>query len=235
MLSQWEEAHFISLTISRFECIAHLTQQRYDVCLFLDTISDRCQLTIFHLMGQHVNYHSRYPRKQRHFYPDDYDRPDLSQRQRDILSHYDNAVLYNDSVVDAIVSRFEQREAVVIYIPDHGEECFNDGFKHFGRNHNAEITPRLAHQEFDVPMWIWCSDSYVARHADVWQLIVDACHRPMMTDTLPQMLLYLAGISTKDYQERYNILSPNYDIHRPRVIKATVDYNRRVVKEKKKQ
>ena len=193
------------------------------------------QLTIFHLMGQHVNYHSRYPRKQRHFYPDDYDRPDLSQRQRDILSHYDNAVLYNDSVVDAIVSRFEQREAVVIYIPDHGEECFNDGFKHFGRNHNAEITPRLAHQEFDVPMWIWCSDSYVARHADVWQLIVDACRRPMMTDTLPQMLLYLAGISTKDYQERYNILSPNYDIHRPRVIKATVDYNRLVVKEKKKQ
>ena len=48
----------------------------------------------------------------------------------------------------------------------------------------------------------------------------------MMTDALPHMLLYLAGIYTKDYNSRYNILSPDYDEMRPRIIKAKADYDK---------
>ena len=187
-------------------------------------------LIIFHLMGQHVGYNARYPRRMRKFYGEDYDRPDLSVRDRDILSHFDNATLYNDSIVNEITKLFEDKEAVVIYLSDHGEEVFNDGFKHYGRNHSAEITGRLAHQEFDVPFWIWCSRQYTINHPDVYRRIVESRHRRMMTDALPHLLFYLAGISSKDYNSRYCILSDDYDEMRPRIIKGTVDYDKIIEK-----
>lgn len=189
-------------------------------------VKSKGRLTIFHVMGQHVSYNQRYPKKQRRWYESDYDRPDLTKKQRDILSHYDNATLYNDSIVDEILRRFEDKDAIVIYMPDHGEECFNDGFKHHGRNHSAEITPFLAHQEFDVPFWIWCSHEYAVNHPDIYKEVIEAKDRRMMTDALPHMLLYLAGIYTKDYNSRYNILSPDYDEMRPRIIKAKADYDK---------
>ena len=183
-------------------------------------------LIIFHVMGQHVNYNARYPKKQRKWTADDYDRPDLSHKKRDILSHYDNATLYNDSIVDQILTRFEDQEAIVIYFSDHGEECFGDGFQYYGRNHSAEITPRLAHQEFDIPFWIWCSHSYAVKHPDIYQQVIQARNRRLMTDALPHLLLYLAGIHAKDYHEEYNVLSPQYDERRPRIIKNGVDYDK---------
>lgn len=183
-------------------------------------------LIIFHVMGQHVGYNSRYPKSRRKFHGDDYDRPDLSIRDRDILSHYDNATLYNDSIVDGILKFFEEEEAVAIYLSDHGEECFNDGFRHYGRNHSAEITPRLAHQEFDVPFWIWCSHKYAVKHPDILSEVIGARDRRMMTDALPHLLLYLGGIATEDYHAEYNILSPEYNGKRPRIIKAKVDYDK---------
>lgn len=47
-----------------------------------------------------------------------------------------------------------------------------------------------------------------------------------MTDALPHLLLYLAGIHTPWYQERYNILSPKYDEKRPRILKGKTDYDK---------
>ena len=203
---------------------AMVKQQRID--------SNANNLIIFHVMGQHVNYNARYPKRQRRWHGDDYDRPDLTARDRDFLSHYDNATLYNDSIADQIISRFEDKNAIVIYFSDHGEECFDDGFKHFGRNHSAEITPRLAHQEFDVPFWVWCSHDYAVKHPDIFQQVLQSKDRRLMTDALPHMLLYLAGISSKDYNDAYNILSPHYNEQRPRVIKNGVDYDKLMKKAK---
>ncbi len=190
-------------------------------------------LIIFHVKGQHVTYNTRYPKEQRRFFADDYDRPDLNKKKRDILSHYDNAVLYNDSIVDQIIRRFEDKDAIVIYMPDHGEECFDDGFQYFGRNHSAEITPQLAHNEFDIPFWIWCSHRYAVSHPDIYHEIIEAKDRRMMTDALPHLMLYLAGIHAKDYRAEHNILSGEYNEKRPRVIKGKVDYDKLMMKQKR--
>ncbi len=183
-------------------------------------------LIIFHLAGQHVSYNTRCPKDQRKFDPDDYDRPDLNARQRRILSDYDNAVHYNDSIVNQIVKLFEDQDAIVVYMPDHGEECFDGKVKFFGRMHSAQIDARLAREEFDIPFWIWCSHKYAVHHPEVFDEIVRARRRRLMTDAVPHLLLYLAGIHTKDYRPEYNILSDRYHEKRPRVIKATVDYDK---------
>ncbi len=184
------------------------------------------QLTIFHLMGQHVDYLGRFPRRtRRRFTPADYDRADLSKERQQINADYDNAVLYNDSVVDQILRRFEQQEAVVIYMPDHGEECFNDSLGIYGRLHSAQIDRRIAREEFEIPFWIWASDSFRSTHPDEWAAIRRYRHRPYMIDLLPHLLLRLGGIHTPLYRRQYDLLDSIYDERRPRLLKATTDYN----------
>lgn len=185
-------------------------------------------LIIFHLLGQHVKYNQRFPSDRRHFKAEDYEkkRADLNGKQRNVLSDYDNAVLYNDSIVDAIISRFEDKEAIIIYMPDHGEECYEGNRGFICRNHSAAIDYDLAHYEFEIPFWIFCSYKYAAKHPDIYKEIIGAKNRRFMTDALPHMLLYLAGIHTKDYHAEYNILSPQYNEMRPRILKNTTDYDK---------
>ena len=185
-------------------------------------------LTIFHLVGQHVNYRQRTPRKNRRFTGDEYRelKPHLSDHERTVLADYDNAVLYNDSVVDEIIRRFEQKEAIVIYVPDHGEECYEGDLHFYCRMHSATIDSRLAHAEFDIPFWIWCSKKYVRRHRQIFRQIKAARNKRFMTDALPHLLVYLAGIHSKDYHPEYNLIAPEYNEMRPRILKGTTDYDK---------
>ena len=184
-------------------------------------------LVIFHLLGQHMNYYSRYPKKQTHFTAEDYQkhRPKMLPHRKRQLVWYDNAVLYNDSIVDQIVRRFEQQDAVVIYVPDHGEEIFEPGRYVICRSHSDDIDYPLAYYEYEVPFWVWCSKKYIAARPELFRQIRDARKRPLMTDALPHMLMYLAGIHSKDYHPEFNILSPEYNEKRPRLMKDRVDYD----------
>ena len=183
-------------------------------------------LVIFHLMGSHVEYRARYPQNTRRFFtPQNANRPELTVKQRYILSDYDNSVRYNDSIMSAITQRFIDKDAVVIYMSDHGEEIFDGPPFMYGRMHGANIDYRLARNEMEIPFWIWGSPLYIETHPDSWQAIQNAKDRPMMTDVLPHLLLYLAGISTPAYRPEYNVLVPEYNINRPRILKGTTDYN----------
>ncbi len=185
-------------------------------------------LTIFHLIGQHVGYKLRFPRDRAKFSAADYEkrRPELTARQRKMLSYYDNACLYNDSVVDEICRRFEKEDAVVIYMPDHGEECYEGTRGIVCRNHSAVVDYDLAKYEFEIPFWIYCTHTYAVRHPEIYHEIIQARNRRLMTDALPHMLLYLAGISAPAYHEEYNILSPDYNELRPRILKSSADYDK---------
>lgn len=187
-------------------------------------------LIIFHLIGQHVSYNTRYPKDRAKWHADDYKelRPDIAgdHYRRRMIAAYDNACLYNDSIVTQIVKRFEDKDAIVVYMPDHGEEIFEPGRDIICRNHSAAVDWPLAHYEFEVPFWIWCSRKYAHREPEVFKAIKDAKNRRFMTDALPHMMVWLAGISSKDYNDKYNLLSPNYDESRPRVVKNSVDYDK---------
>ena len=197
--------------------------KEYDV-LKDSTISHN--LVILHLMGSHVDYRARYPQKrQTVFAPQMYDRPELNDKQKQILAHYDNSLRYNDSIVACITQKFVNKDAVVIYVPDHGEEIFDGSPYMYGRMHGANIDYRLARNEMEIPFWIWGSPQYRENHPYGWLAIQNAKDRPLMIDVLPHLLLYLGGISTPLYREELNVISPKYDMKRPRILKGVTDYN----------
>ncbi len=189
--------------------------------------SEKPQLTIFHVMGQHVNYRQRYPSNKAKWGADDYPNDmDLNAYRRRVMAGYDNATWYNDSVVGLIIDRFKRDEAIVIYLADHGEEVFGPQARTtFGRLHDVDVNKRMADEEFRVPMWVYTSPLYARNHPEVVQQIRAAADKPYMTDAMSHMLLGLAGIHCKYYNERYDILSPHYDAHRKRLLKNSIDYD----------
>lgn len=185
-------------------------------------------LTIFHLIGQHQNYRIRCPRSKMHFTVDDYaDRTDLKKDAwKKNLCWYDNATLYNDSIVSEITKLFEDKDAIVIYMPDHGEEVHSRELPHFsGRMHSTKIVKRLAREEFEIPFWFFATKTYQANHPELWAEIKAAANRPYMTDALPHLLMYLAGINCQYYRPDLNILSPQYNAKRKRMLKHQADYD----------
>ena len=190
-------------------------------------IDNTKQLHIFHLMGMHVTYRIRCPNRMKKWgvgeYPDD---TDIPPKKRKILADYDNSVWYNDSIVNQIVERFKNDDAIIIYLPDHGEEVFGPGARHFfGRMHDAVINKRLADEEFRIPMWIYTTPLYARNHPDVVAAIKAAAPKKYMTDALSHLLMGLAGIHTKYYKPQYDILSPQYDESRRRLLKNNTDYD----------
>ena len=191
----------------------------------LETSEIQGRLTILHLMGSHVDYRARYPKQRQYFTPSMYQRPELTDKQRRILSEYDNSLRYNDSILWAVTQRFADKDAVVIYVPDHAEEIFDGKPYIYGRMHGANIDYRLARNEMEIPFWIWGSPRYIERHPYGWKAIQAAKDRPLMTDVLPHLLLYLGGISTPLYHPELNVITPEYNTRRPRILKGVTDYN----------
>ena len=182
-------------------------------------------LTIFHLLGQHIGYENRYPANRGAFRPETYGRTDLNKEQKKHLADYDNATLYNDSVVNEILKKFEHKEAVVLYVPDHGEEVY-DGIDVFGRLHSAALKPIIASNEFEIPFWIWGSNSFRKKHSVLFRQIKEGRHNPYMTDDLPHTLLYLAGIYCPGYDETRAVMSPVFYKERRRLLKGFKDYDK---------
>ena len=89
-----------------------------------------------------------------------------------------------------------------------------------------QINLKKYHEEFEIPFWIWCSPVYKQRHRKIFTETLMARNNKFMTDDLPHLLLYLAGIKTKDYCEERNVISPSFNNNRRRLVLKTIDYDK---------
>ena len=110
------------------------------------------QLIIFHLLGQHFQYSLRCKSNMRKFGIKDYKRMDLTDKEKQTIADYDNATLYNDFVLNKIVEQFRNKDAIIVYLSDHGEDCYGKDVNMAGRLTEVEqINLRKYHEEFEVP------------------------------------------------------------------------------------
>ena len=198
---------------------------RYDEGLLneLQKISSFCtspnQLTILHLNGQHIYAVYNFPHERfTVFRSSDYipNSLDLDSRQVQELADYDNATLYNDYVVSRIMKWYDDREAVVVYLSDHGEEV-HDYRPFLGRSHAQVPTRNEIRHQYEVPFMIYVTDAYKRQNPDVVKEIQDFRFRKFMSDDLCHMLLGLSGIQTEWYDPARDILSHDYDTTRIRI------------------
>ena len=163
---------------------------------------------VLHLLGTHADYRLRFPAEYEVFKADD--EPADAAWKRDYQADYDNAVLYNDFIVDEIIKRFENKDALIIYISDHGESIFEDNI-HYGHG------PGNGAQSLEIPMIVWTSDIFKANHPDLEQRIRAAKDLPFMTDDMIHALLDLMKIETEDFDSRKSLFSKDFDATRKRI------------------
>lgn len=179
------------------------------------------QMIMIHLMGQHFNYDIRYPKEYKHFTANDYSNV-LNEEEREVVAHYDNATLYNDFIVDSIIKKYEDKNCIVVYFSDHGEEIYEiDDFMGHG---NATKRPTINYQ-VRVPFMVWTSPKFQAAYPDVAQRIKESEHKPIITDDLPHFLFDVAGIDTKYYCPELSFINDKYQTTKPRIILGDINYD----------
>ena len=164
---------------------------------------------LIHLYGTHGIYEERYPAKFEKFSSRDEDKPYESWRE--ITAEYDNAVLYNDFIVDEIIRRFEDKNAVLIYISDHGEEVC-EGRDFFGHSMEEEGNVHM----IEIPALIWASKEFRERYPEKISAINAALDRPYRTDYLIHALLDLMDIRTTSFDASKSIINEKFKT-RPRI------------------
>lgn len=161
---------------------------------------------VIHLMGAHEEFSKRYPPEFARFTPEDEaGRGALEDASaRAVRAAYDNAVLYDDAIVDEIIRRFEDKDALVIFISDHGEEVY-DTRAQFG--HGDETSP----WQRAVPMVFWMSKAFRANHPTDVQRIEAARRNHWQSDEMIHTLLDLMHVRVADFDETKSLFAPRQE------------------------
>ena len=186
----------------------------------------RHTLLLLHLNGQHFNAKDKYP-----------DTPDfnvfsatdiksaapwLTTKKRQQVAEYDNATRYNDHVLGMVFDAMRNTSAVVVYLPDHGEEIY-DWRDQYGRGTTPEHTSSYMHSMNDIPLIVWASPTFIHRNPEVWQRLQRAVARPGMSDGICHLLFGIANIRTPYYIAHKDIASNAWKPSR-RIVYGKVEY-----------
>ena len=182
-------------------------------------------LTVFHLMGQHTAPIWRYPENDENaiYTADSIQRNDLNDYQRQYIAEYDNATRYNDHVIGSIIQYYRQRNAVILYLSDHGDEVY-DYRNVVGRTHEPVKQKQALKYQYEIPMVLWCSDQFIQRHPNTMKNIRRAILRPFSSDNVPQLLMGLSNIHSSFYEPKKDVLSNQYHCGK-RIVQNTTDYD----------
>lgn len=182
--------------------------------------SDDRNFYVVHLMGGHGLYYNRFPYIFSKFSKDDI-ALSVDDAKKEVIAQYDNALYYNDYIVSGIIDKFRDSEALVIYVPDHGEAVYDEG----GFAGHIEENP--SRHMIEIPVIIWASEQFKAKYPEKWAAIQAAVQRPYMTDDMIHTVMDIADIETPEYDPAKSIVSPDFDASRPRIFND-MDYETQI-------
>lgn len=164
------------------------------------------ELFILHLWGQHSCYSERYPEKFNVFKENDY--LELSSHQRKNVSEYDNATLYNDFVVDSIINIFKEKETIIFYFPDHGEDIYFSDKNYCG--HGIKVNAQSDSIGKDIPLMIYTSLEFKDKFPLLIDKIQNSTNRVFNTEDIIFSLIDISGYKFKNNNdvEKYSLFTP---------------------------
>jgi heptose-I-phosphate ethanolaminephosphotransferase len=165
---------------------------------------------VIHLMGTHGSYGERYPQEYDVYNASD-EKDGRNKSQKNTLAKYDNAVRYNDFIVNEIIKRFENKNAIIIYVSDHGEELYEN------RDFCGHTEDNGTFNMIEIPMIVWKSKEFVSQYSEIDREFNKAAGRPFMTDDMIHVLLDMMKIETADFDAHKSVINQAYNENRERV------------------
>lgn len=231
---------FLNSEEVRDQCFDKINETicKYDadfVAAYPPPVSSPRNFTIYNLMGQHYVASERYPAEFAIFKPDEYTQlHKFNDTQYREMSEYDNACLYNDYVLNEIIKGVADEKAVVIYVPDHAEESYD--YRTLQGRRLFEYTPATIKCEYEVPMFIWCSDKFIQESPDAFRQLKANVDKALYNTDIAHTIMDLSGVRTSHYDPRLSLLTDSVlPGHRYVGIYSDYDYdaNRDIIKNAK--
>lgn len=169
------------------------------------------KLIVLHLMGSHLQYKERYPVEYNYFKTplgiNAYQKK-LSSSKVSAINEYDNSIRYTDWIIREVHERLMQLnkeiQASMIYFSDHGEEVYDT------RNFKGHEPFNYSKPMFEVPFWVWCSDSFQQNNKENWQRLQTMKNEKLQLDDFYHFVLHLSGVRSPLVQEQRSWLSKRY-------------------------
>lgn len=188
----------------------------------IDSLKSPQNLFLFHLSGQHTVFTSRFPQTEEHkrFTIKDIhkEEPYINKTKLQYIADYDNAILYGDGVLAQMMQLFADRNAVLVFLSDHGEEVY-DYRDRMGRSYTDKVDSLYLRYQYEIPFVIWCSDRFKRNYPDVVNNIQEAVTKPFMIDNVCQLLFHLGGLQSDYYYPERDVLSKEY-VPKERIIRG---------------
>jgi lipid A ethanolaminephosphotransferase len=163
------------------------------------------QLWVLHQLGNHgPAYARRYPPAFARFQPacasDDLGRCSRAE----IVNAYDNALLYTDHLLAALVTKLQAHErdvdVAMLYVSDHGESLGEAGLYLHGMPYAIAPAPQT-----HVPMLMWLGDRYATDTGLTHDCLAARAARPASHDHLFHTLLGLLDVRTALYDAAWDL------------------------------
>lgn len=165
---------------------------------------------VLHLMGTHMEYENRYPKTFKAFSINV--EQGENNKIKETKAAYDTAVRYNDSIVNAIINRFKDKNALIIYTSDHGEDVMEIN-KRIAEHGDIDIN----NQKVEIPMLVYMSKTFQENYPYITNRIRLSAHHPFMTDDMIHSILDLMEIQTKEYRPSLSIFNKQFNYKRKRI------------------
>ncbi|MBP3818120.1 MAG: phosphoethanolamine transferase [Butyrivibrio sp.] len=158
---------------------------------------------VLHIEGSHEVFAMRYPESFNKFNADNYDGENYEWNKA--KAEYDNTILYTDFIISQIIERFKNKNAVIIYISDHGNEVY-DGRDFVGHSGENERNNHMV----EIPMFIYGTSEFWEKNKDLKIDIELATSKPYMTDNIIHMILDVMKIKSTSYSPEKSIINKKF-------------------------
>lgn len=181
---------------------------------------DKRKVIFLHLMGVHGTYNKRYPDNYNYF--KDFPPHIISNESRMVkyANYYDNAVRYNDFIINEIISMVKEKNTLssVVYFSDHGQEVF-DSIDYMGHN---EYTPTKA--MYEIPLLFWFSEKYKDHYRNNISALENKKNRKYILEDFPHTFADVVGIRFNRFEKNRSIINNSF-VERVRLIKDNKDFD----------
>lgn len=171
------------------------------------------KVVFLHLLGSHTSYDKRYPSDFERFKDSD----DIRQK---IIDSYDNSILYNDFVIDSILSLLKDYSLAhpavrvsALYFSDHGENVYDQG-EYAGHDYSGKIP----HANVDIPFIFWFSPSQANYLESEYGFLERDLNTPYVIDDLFHTIIDLGCIRTECFEPQRSYINSSYNASRERVL-----------------
>lgn len=119
----------------------------------------------------------------------------ISGHETEIINDYDNCIRAVDEMLDGLIGILEKRNAVLLFVSDHGQLLGEDGKWTYGNdsNLNSPETEKLHH----VASFIWLSEAYRSKNPEMAARLERLRNTPLEHSYFFKSILSLCGITVE--------------------------------------